>query len=101
MRMIHDTDNEEVLVADVLAFVLLPPEHWERVEGIRVIDPDGWQRDTGDWASEWARPVTHADFMRRCDESTCMRFTSRTAALMTCRGNGFSLLETKRRKKRS
>jgi len=41
------------------------PEHWERVTGIRIIDPDGWRGK-----AVWEHPVTRELFLRRAAEST-------------------------------
>lgn len=43
-----------------------PPEHWEVVLGIDILDPDGWRDAYSDWNAE----ITRADFLDRAARST-------------------------------
>ena len=43
-----------------------PPEHWERLLGIEVMDPDGWRANMLDWEV----PITREDFLNRAASST-------------------------------
>lgn len=45
----------------------LTPEHWEKLKGIVIVDPDGWRRD-GYFL--WDNPITEEEFDRRAAEST-------------------------------
>jgi len=41
---------------------------WERIMGITVIDPDGWDRKNLD--ADWAKPLTFDEFYDKATEST-------------------------------
>lgn len=43
-----------------------PPEDWQRVTGVRIIDPDGWTTNMLDWGA----PLTRDDFLSRAACST-------------------------------
>jgi len=43
-----------------------PPEQWERMLGIEVLDPDGWHGNM----LAWETPITREDFLNRAAEST-------------------------------
>lgn len=43
-----------------------PPEQWERMLGVEVLDPDGWRGNM----LAWEIPITREDFLRRAAEST-------------------------------
>jgi len=44
------------------------PSEWEVIRKIRVLDPDGWDRQN--FAESWSTPITEYDFWRRAAEST-------------------------------
>lgn len=46
-----------------------PPE-WEIETGIKIVDPDGWDRRN--LAEEWKRPLTLEEFRDRAAISTIM-----------------------------
>lgn len=46
------------------------PSDWERILGIIVMDPDGWDRQ-GDFEKDWFTPITKEEFMRKAAQSTC------------------------------
>lgn len=48
---------------------LRTPEQWSAEFGIKVHDPDGWDRMN--FAESWAEPITEVEFARRAAESTC------------------------------
>lgn len=63
--------NEELLLADELK---LTPDEWlARSEfwGVVVVDPDGWDRTN--FEKSWLEPLTHSEFKRRLEKSTCIR----------------------------
>jgi len=43
-----------------------PPEHWERITGVKIIDADGW---VGNMLT-WETPITRDDFLMRAASST-------------------------------
>lgn len=44
------------------------PSEWETETGIRIKDPDGWDRSN--LAEDWAKPITRAEFMEKANQST-------------------------------
>lgn len=44
------------------------PSEWERITGIMVMDPDGWDRTKPD---DWFTPITEAEFNSKAAASTC------------------------------
>jgi len=48
------------------------PSEWEELIGIEVIDQDGW---FGNKRQSWETPITAAEFIARCDESTTRPFS--------------------------
>jgi hypothetical protein len=44
------------------------PEDWEKLTGIEVIDPDGWDR--ANFGHDWEVPLTIREFLDKCDVST-------------------------------
>lgn len=68
IKLIPETNNTEAVKDCVLQFeAQFTPEVWCAITGIEVHDPDGWRADKRDWEL----PVTRADFIDRCAESTC------------------------------
>lgn len=62
----------EILKSYVLSLdVMHPPDYWEQVTGILVVDPDGWDRASGHWRAEWGKLMTYEEFRFRCGASTC------------------------------
>lgn len=47
-----------------------PSEHWLEVTGVRVLDPDGWDRSN--FEESWAEPITLEEFNQRVALSTAM-----------------------------
>ena len=43
------------------------PATWERLTGIRIIDPDGWRGPNGE---KWETPITKEEWNRRMAVST-------------------------------
>lgn len=54
--------------------LLLIPENWCLRTGIRVVDPDGWDRKN--YLISWQEPITRDDFLARAELSTCMAWPS-------------------------
>ncbi len=48
--------------------ILRPAAEWEPLFGVKIIDPDGWDRSN--LAESWAEPITDAEFERRAMQST-------------------------------
>lgn len=48
------------------------PTQWQGILGFEVIDPDGWDR-SGDFDTDWAKPLSFSEFMAKADGSTCSR----------------------------
>lgn len=48
----------------------LAPERWCLRTGIRVMDPDGWDRKN--YEESWRKPITRDEFLVRARSSTCM-----------------------------
>lgn len=48
----------------------LAPERWCLRTGIRVMDPDGWDRRN--YEESWRKPITRGEFLVRARSSTCM-----------------------------
>lgn len=44
------------------------PDEWQNILGITVLDPDGWDRKN--FAVDWAKPLTQAEFQAKADMST-------------------------------
>ncbi len=44
------------------------PETWQRILGVKIIDPDGWR--TGDFDANWQEPISFNVFMDKFNEST-------------------------------
>lgn len=47
---------------------LRPSSAWCIITGIRVLDPDGWDRTN--FKESWSEPISREEFMRRANEST-------------------------------
>lgn len=45
----------------------LTPVEWQEIEGVTILDPDGW-RMAG--APAWDEPITRDDFLKRMSIST-------------------------------
>jgi hypothetical protein len=58
--------------------ILLAPKTWEKLTGIEVIDPDGWDRRPKMF--DWAKPITLRLFIDKCAESTCRGYVDYQAA---------------------
>jgi hypothetical protein len=54
--------------------LLLLPENWCLRTGIRVVDPDGWDRKN--YLISWQEPITRSEFLKRAGASTCMAWPS-------------------------
>lgn len=60
------------------------PEEWAADFGIKVHDPDGWDRKN--FAESWAKPISASEFAHRAAESTCEGdFTKLRAAVAAIR----------------
>ena len=57
--------NEEL--EKVLAITKLQPCDWELIQGIKIIDPDGWRGING---KSFEEPITRAEWEERKNEST-------------------------------
>jgi len=44
------------------------PAEWEQVTGIRILDPDGWDRKN--FEVDWAIPLTEKEFIAKAFTST-------------------------------
>jgi hypothetical protein len=44
-----------------------PPEEWERLTGVHIIDDDGWR---GQHQQDWDEPITKEEFLDRASFST-------------------------------
>ncbi len=42
------------------------PTEWEKITGIRILDPDGWRQDNKDW---W-EPIDEEEWEKRMMQST-------------------------------
>lgn len=51
------------------ACATLTPALWQAVSGIQILDPDGWDRDSG-WDVDWNTPISWKEFQSRCARST-------------------------------
>lgn len=47
---------------------LRTPEEWQVETGIRILDPDGWDRSN--FEEDWARRITRSEFQAKADVST-------------------------------
>jgi hypothetical protein len=54
--------------------LMLTPEEWCLRTGIRVVDPDGWNRK--DYQNSWNTKIIRDDFLVRAASSTCMAWPS-------------------------
>lgn len=45
------------------------PREWEIIDGIKVIDPDGWNHGLG--LRSWGEPISREEWERRIATSTC------------------------------
>jgi len=45
------------------------PSEWETIDGVRVMDPDGWDRRN--FVESWATPIGRDEWEQRRSESTC------------------------------
>ena len=45
------------------------PSEWEAIDGIAVMDPDGWDRQN--FAESWATPISRDEWTERMSRSTC------------------------------
>jgi len=50
------------------------PATWERLTGIRIVDPDGWR---GPSAQKWGVPITEAEWSQRMVVSTVEGYPSK------------------------
>ena len=48
----------------------LPPEVWEWITGIIVMDDDGWNHGV-EAIPNWNTPITKEEFLQKCGVSTC------------------------------
>lgn len=48
-------------------FELKTPAEWEEIDGIRVVDPDGWRVD----GKPFDEPIIWEEWSRRSSMSTC------------------------------
>lgn len=46
----------------------LPSSEWARLLGIRIVDPDGWDRKN--FEASWSEPITVDEFRSRALRST-------------------------------
>lgn len=42
------------------------PAEWSDIEGVTILDPDGWRKDR----QPWETPITREDFLNRMAYST-------------------------------
>lgn len=54
--------------------LLLIPENWCLRTGIRVVDPDGWDRKN--YLISWQEPITRDEFLVRAASSSCTAWPS-------------------------
>ena len=47
--------------------LVLSPDDWCAILGVRMVDPDGWRGHDG---RDWSDPIGLAEFARRCWPST-------------------------------
>jgi hypothetical protein len=45
---------------------LRTPDEWSRIQGVLVLDPDGWRED----GKPWTEPITEDEFAKRLAIST-------------------------------
>ena len=50
-----------------LSKLILTPDEWSAVLGVRVVDPDGWRGHNG---RDWTDPISLREFVKRCWPST-------------------------------
>lgn len=43
-----------------------PPQEWCWIQGVTILDPDGWRWD----GKDWDEPITEAEFTERASRST-------------------------------
>ena len=60
---------DEVLKAGEQMHLLQPASDWERVSGIRILDPDGWRGDE-DFLEAWQTPIDKQEWLYRVSIST-------------------------------
>jgi hypothetical protein len=50
-------------------------EWYESQTDLVILEPNGWNHGVkGDrYCRAWLEPITHDEFMKRCDHSVCMR----------------------------
>lgn len=51
------------------------PVVWEEILGVKIADPDGWDRSAPDFQAEWNTPLTRDEFMYRMMRSTIMGYS--------------------------
>lgn len=45
-----------------------PPEQWEKIMGIQIMDADGWDRTN--LAEDWKKPLSQEEFIEKAVRST-------------------------------
>jgi len=45
------------------------PSEWEKIDRIKVMDPDGWDRK--DFHNSWNTPIDRDEWLNRAARSTC------------------------------
>lgn len=63
--------------------ICLLPEQWEKLDGVKVVDPDGWRDGT-----DWAKPICKSEWERRKSESTICPTDRFNAQFEEWQGNG-------------
>jgi hypothetical protein len=48
------------------------PVEWQKIDGVEVMDPDGWDRRN--FEESWNTPITHAEWLDRVSQSTVRLF---------------------------
>lgn len=66
------------------------PSMWQKILGIEVIDPDGWDRGKN-FESDWAKLLTFTEFLDKCGDSTCSMDAMLPRAFLYLRARKFVL----------
>ena len=48
----------------------LTSEEWCKLKGIKILDPDGWDRSPENWEKSWNEKITEEEFDNRASKST-------------------------------